>query len=91
MYIDNNTTNNDNNNTNNENTNNNNNFSSSSSSYYYYDSDSVPEFPHPPPLSRPRYGIFSGAVHVRQPYGGPQHMSYRGLCSGGGGGNFSSQ
>ena len=34
-----------------------------------YDRTSLPEFPHPPPLLRPLYDIFSGAVHIDRPYG----------------------
>ena len=30
---------------------------------------SLPLFPRPPPLSWPRYDIFSGAVHINRPYG----------------------
>ena len=34
-----------------------------------FDQPSVPTIPHPPPLSRPRYDIFSWAVHIDRPYG----------------------
>ena len=37
--------------------------------YTYIISYLLPRFPHPPPLSRPRYDIFSWAVHVDRPYG----------------------
>ena len=30
---------------------------------------SLPKVPPPPPLSRPRYDIFSWAVHIDRPYG----------------------
>ena len=30
---------------------------------------SLPKPPHPPPLSRPRHDIFSGAVFIDRPYG----------------------
>ena len=52
---------------------------------------SLPEFPRPPSLLQLRYDIFSWAVHIDRPYGAFQTISYRGLCSGGGGGNFASQ
>ena len=29
---------------------------------------SLQQRPHPPPLSRPRYDIFSGAAHITRPY-----------------------
>ena len=35
------------------------------------DSYDYPELPYPPPLSRPRYVIFSWAVHRNRPYGAP--------------------
>ena len=50
---------------------------------------SLPKLPHPPPLSRPRYDIFSWAVH-RSALWSPQNISYRDFCGGGGGGNFGS-
>ena len=31
--------------------------------------NSLPKIPPPPPLSRPRYDIFSGAVHIDLPHG----------------------
>ena len=38
--------------------------------YLLYDiTGSLQTNPHPPPLSRPRYDIFSGAAHTERPYG----------------------
>ena len=54
-----------------------------------YCSISYYSIPHPSPLSRPWYDVFSGAAHVKRAYvRGPQNICHTGgLCSWGGGGN----